>query len=102
MPAKLHSMRRQIRVFLTLFLSEGLRASRPFLHHAEHSRNVSEGSAKTPLFSIRIQFLNDIQLVGMSGSLEKSFAILEYLAEHPDGAALATIADELNQLRSGC
>ena len=38
----------------------------------------------------------------MSGSLEKSLAILEYLVEHPDGAALATIADDLNQLRSGC
>lgn len=38
----------------------------------------------------------------MSGALEKSLAILEYLAERPDGAALATIAADLNQLRSGC
>ncbi|MBM6596641.1 IclR family transcriptional regulator [Microvirga pudoricolor] len=38
----------------------------------------------------------------MSGSLEKSLAILEYLSSRPDGAALAAIADDLGQLRSGC
>jgi IclR family transcriptional regulator, acetate operon repressor len=38
----------------------------------------------------------------MSGALEKSLAILEYLTDYPDGAALAQIATELNQLRSGC
>ena len=38
----------------------------------------------------------------MSGALEKSLAILDYLALHPDGVALATISTELNQLRSGC
>ena len=38
----------------------------------------------------------------MSGALEKSLAILEYLAELPDGAPLAQIAGDLNQLRSGC
>ncbi len=38
----------------------------------------------------------------MSGSLEKSLAVLEYLAHHPDGAQLVQIATELNQLRSGC
>lgn len=38
----------------------------------------------------------------MSGSLEKSLAILEYLAGCPDGAPLVQIATELNQLRSGC
>lgn len=38
----------------------------------------------------------------MSGSLEKSLAILEYLANCPDGAPLVRIATELNQLRSGC
>ncbi|MGC4394947.1 IclR family transcriptional regulator [Hydrogenophaga sp. T2] len=38
----------------------------------------------------------------MSGSLEKSLAILEYLANHPDGAPLVQIATALNQLRSGC
>jgi DNA-binding IclR family transcriptional regulator len=38
----------------------------------------------------------------MSGSLEKSLAILEYLASRPDGAPLAAIATELNQLRSSC
>jgi IclR family transcriptional regulator, acetate operon repressor len=38
----------------------------------------------------------------MSGALEKSLAILEYLAARPEGVALAEIADELNQLRSGC
>jgi IclR family acetate operon transcriptional repressor len=38
----------------------------------------------------------------MSGSLEKSLAVLEYLAAHPDGAQLVQIATELNQLRSGC
>jgi IclR family acetate operon transcriptional repressor len=38
----------------------------------------------------------------MSGSLEKSLAVLEYLANHPDGAQLVQIATELNQLRSGC
>lgn len=38
----------------------------------------------------------------MSGALEKSLAILEYLVDYPDGAALVQIATELNQLRSGC
>ena len=38
----------------------------------------------------------------MSGAIEKTLALLEYLAEHPDGVALATVADDLNQLRSGC
>src|SRR6187551_245061 len=38
----------------------------------------------------------------MSGALEKSLAILEYLTGHPDGLGLAQIATELNQLRSGC
>ena len=38
----------------------------------------------------------------MSGALEKSLAILEYLVDYPDGAPLAQIATELNQLRSGC
>jgi len=38
----------------------------------------------------------------MSGALEKSLAILEYLTAYPDGAALGQIATELNQLRSGC
>jgi DNA-binding IclR family transcriptional regulator len=38
----------------------------------------------------------------MSGSLEKSLAILEYLAAYPDGAPLVQIATDLNQLRSGC
>jgi IclR family acetate operon transcriptional repressor len=38
----------------------------------------------------------------MSGALEKSLAILEYLAAYPDGVPLVQIATELNQLRSGC
>lgn len=38
----------------------------------------------------------------MSGSLEKSLAILEYLTAYPDGVSLAQIATTLNQLRSGC
>jgi DNA-binding IclR family transcriptional regulator len=38
----------------------------------------------------------------MSGSLEKSLAILEYLAGRPHGASLAAIATELRQLRSSC
>lgn len=38
----------------------------------------------------------------MSGSLEKSLAILEYLSNSPDGAPLVQIATDLNQLRSGC
>ncbi|WP_298933999.1 IclR family transcriptional regulator [uncultured Ramlibacter sp.] len=38
----------------------------------------------------------------MSGAMEKALAILEYLTDCPEGAALATIATELNQLRSGC
>ena len=38
----------------------------------------------------------------MSGALEKSLAILEYLTDLPDGASLAQIATDLNQLRSGC
>jgi len=38
----------------------------------------------------------------MSGSMEKSLAILEYLVAYPDGAPLGQIATELNQIRSGC
>ncbi|MES2613116.1 MAG: IclR family transcriptional regulator [Pseudomonadota bacterium] len=38
----------------------------------------------------------------MSGALEKSLAILEYLVAHPDGVALARISTDLNMLRSGC
>ncbi|RYF76533.1 MAG: IclR family transcriptional regulator, partial [Comamonadaceae bacterium] len=38
----------------------------------------------------------------MSGALEKSLAVLEYLVDHPDGAPLVQIATELQQLRSGC
>ena len=38
----------------------------------------------------------------MSGALEKSLAILEYLTAFPDGVALGQIATDLNQLRSGC
>ena len=38
----------------------------------------------------------------MSGALEKSLAILEYLVAYPDGVALARISTELNMLRSGC
>ncbi|MCR5864161.1 MAG: IclR family transcriptional regulator [Aquincola tertiaricarbonis] len=38
----------------------------------------------------------------MSGALEKTIAILEYLAARPEGAPLASIATDLNQLRSAC
>jgi IclR family transcriptional regulator, acetate operon repressor len=38
----------------------------------------------------------------MSGAMEKSLAILEYLVDFPDGAPLVQIATDLNQLRSGC
>src|SRR5215217_778759 len=38
----------------------------------------------------------------MSGALEKSLAILEYLVAYPDGVALARISTDLNMLRSGC
>jgi DNA-binding IclR family transcriptional regulator len=38
----------------------------------------------------------------MSGALEKSLAILEYLTDYPDGIGLAQIATDLNQLRSSC
>lgn len=38
----------------------------------------------------------------MSGALEKSLAVLEYLVDHPDGAPLVQIATDLQQLRSGC
>jgi IclR family acetate operon transcriptional repressor len=38
----------------------------------------------------------------MSGAMEKSLAILEYLVAHPEGVSLASIATDLNQLRSGC
>ncbi len=41
-------------------------------------------------------------LLRLSGALEKSLSILEYLAAHPEGVALSVIAGELNQLRSGC
>ena len=45
---------------------------------------------------------NTCRQQSMSGSLEKSLAILEFLTSHPEGAALATIATRLNQARSGC
>ncbi|MHA6689685.1 IclR family transcriptional regulator [Devosia sp. A449] len=38
----------------------------------------------------------------MSGAIEKTLAILEYLSARPEGAPLASIATDLNQLRSGC
>jgi len=38
----------------------------------------------------------------MSGAMEKSLAILEYLVGYPDGVALVKISTDLNQLRSGC
>ncbi len=38
----------------------------------------------------------------MSGALQKSLAILEYLTVHPDGVPLVKISTELNMLRSGC
>jgi len=38
----------------------------------------------------------------MSGAIEKTLTILEYLAARPDGAPLAAIATDLNQLRSAC
>jgi len=38
----------------------------------------------------------------MSGALEKSLDILEYLTDYPDGVALVQIATDLNQVRSGC
>jgi len=38
----------------------------------------------------------------MSGAMEKSLAILEFLANYPEGATLGEIATELNQIRSGC
>ena len=38
----------------------------------------------------------------MSGALEKSLDILEYLTDYPDGVALVQISTDLNQLRSGC
>lgn len=38
----------------------------------------------------------------MSGALEKSLAILDYLVDYPDGVALVQIATDLNQVRSGC
>jgi DNA-binding IclR family transcriptional regulator len=52
------------------------------------------------------QIIDIVQLLKgraqMSGAHEKSLAILEYLTAFPDGAALAQIATDLNQLRSGC
>jgi IclR family transcriptional regulator, acetate operon repressor len=38
----------------------------------------------------------------MSGALQKSLAILEYLTSRPDGASLAAISKDLHQPRSGC
>jgi IclR family transcriptional regulator, acetate operon repressor len=38
----------------------------------------------------------------MSGAMEKSLAILEFLVNYPEGATLGQIATELNQIRSGC
>ena len=40
--------------------------------------------------------------VAMSGAVEKSLSILEYLAAFPEGASLVQIATDLNQIRSGC
>lgn len=38
----------------------------------------------------------------MSGAIDKTLGILEYLASRPHGAELAEIASALNQSRSGC
>ena len=38
----------------------------------------------------------------MSGALEKSLAILEYLTQHPHGIALAKLSTDLNLPRSNC
>lgn len=38
----------------------------------------------------------------MSGALQKSVEILEYLSSRPDGASLVSISTDLNQLRSTC
>ena len=38
----------------------------------------------------------------MAGALDKAFAVVDYLVEHPEGAALVDIATDLGQLRSGC
>ncbi|KRB93507.1 IclR family transcriptional regulator [Noviherbaspirillum sp. Root189] len=38
----------------------------------------------------------------MSGALEKSLAILEYLTAYPEGVPLAQVANALNQGRSAC
>ena len=38
----------------------------------------------------------------MTGPLERSFAILEYLASYPEGLPLASIAADLNLPRSAC
>lgn len=38
----------------------------------------------------------------MSGAIEKTLGIIEYLSGHPQGVALGQIADALNQSRSGC
>jgi Transcriptional regulator len=38
----------------------------------------------------------------MSGAIDKTLGILEYLARRPEGAELGEIASELNQSRSGC
>lgn len=38
----------------------------------------------------------------MSGAIEKTLRILEFLTQRPQGASLSDIADSLNQSRSGC
>lgn len=38
----------------------------------------------------------------MTGTLERSLRILEYMAAHPEGMALASIADDLDLPRSAC
>ncbi|MEO5669557.1 MAG: IclR family transcriptional regulator [Ramlibacter sp.] len=38
----------------------------------------------------------------MTGTLERSLHILEYMAAHPEGMALASIADDLDLPRSAC
>lgn len=40
--------------------------------------------------------------IAVSGAIDKSLGILEFLATRPEGAELVEIASELNQSRSGC
>src|SRR4051794_11675901 len=78
---------------------------------SSHRYVIASGRAPNRNSSTSQAFLTTFQILKigclpwgtwMSGSMEKALAILEYLASRPDGASLVSIANDLNQIRSGC